>query len=262
MASRRHDDRQRVFIGDVQGCATELERLLEKIGHDPDRHAVYFAGDLVNRGPRSLDALRLAREIAADSVLGNHDLHLIARAAGARPAKPNDTLDDVLSAPDRDELLTWLRARPALITWDDVVLVHAAVHPGWSDLDAVADGIAASIDWSRDPLQQADLAFVTTVRYCDAAGNVPPPEIAAPALAATANGQPGPIEPPYAAWDSFWRDSRTVVFGHWAQRGLVVADRVRGLDTGCVWGGGLTAWLADEDRLVTVPAERVYQEVE
>ena len=262
MAVANEEVRLRVFIGDVQGCATELEDLLEELRYDPARHALYFCGDLVNRGPRSLDALRLAHEHAAGTVLGNHDLHLIARAAGVRGAKNLDTIEEILAAPDAPELIEWLRERPAIIEWADVVLVHAGLDPRWTDLDAVSRRVAAEVDWTSDPMATPDLRFATTIRYCDPQGNAPPRDIAKPARRATRPGQVGPIASPYAPWDAFWSGPRTVVFGHWAERGLVHEDNVRGLDTGCVWGGRLTAWIAEEDRFVSVPARRSYQAVE
>lgn len=254
------DSRLRVFIGDVQGCASELERLLERLDYDRDRHALYFVGDIVNRGPRSLDALRLVRREAAGVVLGNHDLHLIARAAGIRSGRPGDTLDDVLEAPDRDELVAWLRRQPAILEWDDLVLVHAGLCPTWGDLGRIDREIRDSVDWSADPIDNADLRFATTVRYCGPAGELPPPEVGRPATRGTRPGHPGDIDAPYAPWDHFWNGPRTVVFGHWAQRGLVRGRWARGLDTGCVWGGALTAWVAEEDRVLEEPAAAPYQE--
>ncbi len=256
------DDRQRVFIGDVQGCASELEDLLDELRYDPQRHALYFCGDLVNRGPRSLDALRLARECAADSVLGNHDLHLIARAAGVRGAKALDTIEEILTAPDGDDLISWLRGRPAVIEWADLVLVHAGLHPTWTDLAAVDRRIARGVDWTGDPMESADLRFATTVRYCGPQGDIPPRDVERPARRETRPGHLGSIAPPYAPWDAFWHGPRTVVFGHWAERGLVRRDCVRGLDSGCVWGGRLTAWIAEQDRFVSVPARERYQAID
>jgi len=256
------DGRRRVFIGDVQGCASELEDLLEELRYDPARHALYFCGDLVNRGPRSLDALRLARNCAADTVPGNHDLHLIARADGVRGAKDLDTIEEILTAPDGPELIEWLRGRPVIIAWPDIVLVHAALHPKWTDLDDVSRRITAEVDWTADPMANADLRFATTARYCDAEGNVPARDVARPGRSATGPDHPAKIAPPYAPWDAFWHDPRIAVFGHWAERGLVQGENTRGLDTGCVWGGRLTAWIAEEDRFVSVPARRTYHAVE
>jgi len=125
----------------------------------------------------------------------------------------------------------------------------------------VSRGIAVAVDWTDDPMANADLRFATTVRYCDPEGNLPPRDIAQPARRATQPGRAGSIAPPYAPWDAFWHGPRTVVFGHWAERGLVRGEHARGLDTGCVWGGRLTAWIAEEDRFVSVPARQTYQAV-
>jgi len=128
-------------VGDVQGCLDALRTLLERLAFDPARDRLWLTGDLVNRGPRSLETLRFVRALggAAVCVLGNHDLHLLAVAAGVAPARPGDTLDAVLAAPDRDELLGWLRRRPLLhrdtaLGW---TLVHAGLPPQW-DLEEAA----------------------------------------------------------------------------------------------------------------------------
>ncbi|MCA8979257.1 MAG: metallophosphoesterase [Planctomycetes bacterium] len=231
-----------MFVGDVQGCRDELERLLEACAFDPARDALHPVGDLVNRGPDSLGTLRLLRDLGAEGVLGNHDLHLLRTAHGTRELGRRDTLDEVLAAPDRDELLTWLAAWPFAREWDDLLLVHAALHPKWTDPVATLAGI--------DPLQPDERTdFATRTRYCDAAGNRPPTD------------WPPPV-PPFTEWWRHWpadsSDTRTVVFGHWARQGLLVRDGFRGLDTGCVWGKQLTAWIAEEDRLVSVAAAREY----
>jgi bis(5'-nucleosyl)-tetraphosphatase (symmetrical) len=236
--------RARVFIGDVQGCADELERLLVALQFEPSRFELWFAGDLVNRGPDSLRVLRRVRELGGRSVLGNHDLHLLGRAQGTRPARARDTLDAVLAAPDRDELLAWLRAQPLIHGWGDLVLVHAGLHPDWDDPEAVARPLEAQLRAGRIPWNDEALLFLTRVRHCDAAGRRPANEDA-----------PGPG---FAPWDRFYRGKRTAVCGHWATRGLVRSARLRSLDTGCVWGGSLTAWIAETDRIVSVPAARRY----
>ena len=238
--------RQRVFIGDLQGCADELEDLLEALEYDPDRHELWFAGDLVNRGPASARALRRVIELGANSVLGNHDLHLLAAAAGERKPVSSDTLDDVLRAPDCDALLAWLRARPLVRAWDDIVLVHAGLHPAWQNPRAVAQPLEQALQRGELPLQHPDLAFMTRVRYCDAKGARPEND-----------KHPGEG---FAPWDEHYHGEQLVVCGHWATRGLVVGERLRALDTGCVWGRALTAWLADDDRLLSVPARRTYRE--
>lgn len=234
--------KRRVFVGDVQGCRTELELLLERVGFDPARDALEPVGDFVNRGPDSAGVLRLCRELGAGGVLGNHDVHLLRVARGLRPSGKRDTIDDVLRAPDRDELLAWLAARPLVRAWDDVLLVHAGVNPQWKDPVQVLAHL--------DPLVDSpDLAFAISARYSDPNG-----------VRSSADWPPPP--PPFRPWYEFWpRDpgeKRTVVFGHWARAGLVVRPHGRGLDTGCVWGGRLTAWIAEEDRIVQVEAQRAY----
>jgi len=233
---------RRIFIGDIQGCREELERLLAELRFDPAADELHPVGDFVNRGPDSAGVLRVLRDARAGGVLGNHDVHLLRVAAGTRSLGKRDTLDELLAAEDRDELLAWLAERPFVRAWADLVLVHAALHPDWSDPVAAVAGL--------DPLVQADAVdFVTRTRYCDAHGarpesDWPPPDV--------------PFVPWFEHWQARPDETRTVVFGHWARLGLVRAERVRGLDTGCVWGKQLTAWIAEEDRFVHVPAARVY----
>lgn len=233
---------RRIFVGDVQGCRTELERLLEAVRFDPAGDELHPVGDFVNRGPDSSGVLRLCRDLGAGGVLGNHDVHLLRTSAGIRKAKLTDTFQDVLGAPDREELLAWLARRPFVRAFPDALLVHAGISPAWKDPVATLSGL--------DVLGQgADLAFAIAARYCDERGARP------------AEDWPPP-PPPYRPWYEFWprqeSEPRTVVFGHWARGGLVVRPQVRGLDTGCVWGGRLTAWIAEEDRIVQVAAARQY----
>jgi len=234
---------RRIYVGDIQGCRVELDRLLDELRFDPATDALEPVGDVVNRGPDSLGTLRLLRSLDAGGVLGNHDVHLLRVAAGTRPLRRNDTLGEVLSAPDRQELLQWLGGRPFAKASARELLVHAGLHPGWSDPVGVLAG--------ADPLTpNLDTEFATLVRYCDAHGARP------------RRGE-DPAARPFRPWYEHWagRGERTIVFGHWAQRGLVNEPGLRGLDTGCVWGGRLTAWIAQEDRLVQVSAERAYASV-
>jgi bis(5'-nucleosyl)-tetraphosphatase (symmetrical) len=239
----------RVFVGDVQGCADELEDLLRVLDEEAGRHELWFVGDLVNRGPASARVLRRLIELGADSVLGNHDLHLLLTANGKRSLAPGDTLQDVLEAPDRDALLGWLRMRPLVREWDDLVLVHAGLHPDWQSPRVVAAPLEAAIARGEVPWRDRDLRFLTRARYCDSTGALPPKHA-------------NPCAPPYAPWDHHYRGERTVVCGHWAARGLVRGERVRRLDSGCVWGGRLSAWIAEQDRFVSVPARRAYQKID
>ncbi len=234
--------KRRIFIGDVQGCREELERLLVKVEFDEAADELQPVGDFVNRGPDSAGVLRLCSRLRAGGVLGNHDVHLLRAASGSRPVKKGDTFQDVLGAGDREEMLAWLRARPFVRGWKDALLVHAGLNPTWKDPVATLTGL--------DPfVAGADVAFAVAARYCTSEGAIPP------------NDWPPP-PPPFRPWYEFWPrevgDKRTVVFGHWARAGLVVRPQIRGLDTGCVWGGQLTAWIAEEDRIVQVDAARQY----
>jgi bis(5'-nucleosyl)-tetraphosphatase (symmetrical) len=231
---------RRIFVGDVQGCRAELERLLEAVRFDPAHDQLQPVGDLVNRGPDSLGTLRLVRSLGAGGVLGNHDVHLLRVGCGRRALRPSDTFDDVLEAPDGDVLLKWLADRPFFRDLGDVWLVHAGLHPRWEDPAAVLAGC--------DPIDPGDNCdFAIRVRHCAPDGERP-------------KHDDPPPPAPFAPWFEHWRGrgAPTIVFGHWAMRGLVREPGLCGLDTGCVWGGRLTAWIAEEDRLVHVPAERAY----
>lgn len=233
---------RRIFVGDIQGCREELEALLEAVRFAPGDDVLEPVGDLVNRGPDSLGTLRLLKRLGAGGVLGNHDLHLLRVARGLRKLRESDTLGEVLEATDREELLVWLAARPFVKSWADVILVHGALHPAWRDPLVELAGL--------DPLRPDPRSdFATRARWCAPDGTRPERD------------EPPP-KPPFAPWFEHWlatkRDPRTIVFGHWAMLGLVVRPGLRGLDTGCVWGKSLTAWIAEEDRLVQVPARRQY----
>ncbi len=236
--------RRRIFVGDLQGCREEFEQLLEVVRYDPASDGLHPVGDLVNRGPDSVGCLRLARALGAEPVLGNHDVHLLRQRLDPKLRGNRRTLEALAAAEDGDALLDWLDEQPLVLAWEDVVVVHAGVHPQWEDPAAVLAGRS-----HLDP-EDAAVEFAVRARHCDASGATPP------------SGdwpRPGPT---FVPWDEHWRarvaEPRTVVFGHWARRGLVVLDRTRGLDTGCVYGGALTAWIAEEDRLVSGPARRAW----
>ena len=229
-------------MGDIHGCREEFEQLLVRVRFDPAADQLFLVGDIVNRGPDSLGALRLARTLRANAVIGNHDLHLLHLHAGHRRQKGGDTLDELLTAPDAGELCAWLASQPFVRALEDVYMVHAGFHPDWTDPVAALAG--------SDPLApDAAARFATRVRFCDATGRRPTSDATHPG-------------PPFVPWfehyDAAKHHDRTVVFGHWAALGLVQRPYVRGLDTGCVWGGQLTAWIAGEDQLVHVPAARAY----
>jgi bis(5'-nucleosyl)-tetraphosphatase (symmetrical) len=232
---------RRIFIGDIQGCRDELERLLDILKYDPSKDALEPVGDLVNRGPDSLGTLRLLKSLGAGGVLGNHDLHLLSARRGGRALKPSDTLSQVLKAPDCEELLAWLRARPFIKAWPDSILVHAGLSPAWVNPAAALAGLDPEVAHPR-------IDIATRLRWCDARGDIP-----------LSDADP-PDEPGFKPWFDHLkgRFRETVVFGHWARLGLVNRIGFRGLDTGCVWGGRLTAWIADDDSFMSVPAAKAY----
>jgi len=263
-------------IGDVQGCNDELGALLHALKFSADRDRLWFVGDLVNRGPDSLGVLRRIRALgdAATVTLGNHDLHLLAVAFGSGRVRSDDTLEQTLAAPDRDALLEWLTGRP-LFHEDpalNVCMLHAGLAPQW-DL-VLARQCAREVENAlrRDPrglferlygdqpdrwddaLQgEGRLRFIvncfTRLRYVDADGR----------LALRVKGSPKKSQTPtlvpwFEAHEARWRGPR-IVFGHWSTLGFFDHDGVTGLDTGCVWGGTLTALRLDapDTKPVQVP---------
>ncbi len=236
----------RWVVGDVQGCARELSDLLEAIRFDPARDELWSAGDLINRGPDSLGTVRLWQSVGGRGVLGNHEVYALCARSGRWPRKP-DTLQALYDAHDADDLLGALRALPVL-QWlpsggdgPDAWLVHAGVSPRWTDLPATAErlnGGPHDDDW----LESKDVKFATRVRCCSEAGKrrrhsegLHCPEGSVP-------------------WDSLYRGDAMVVHGHWAWRGHYRGPKTLGLDSACVYGGRLTAWCQQEDRIVSVPS--------
>jgi bis(5'-nucleosyl)-tetraphosphatase (symmetrical) len=248
------------MIGDVQGCDEALARLLAKIDFSPSRDTIFLLGDLVNRGPQSLAVLRrlMALESSAQCLLGNHDLHLLATAHGVRKPHRNDTVGEILNAPDRESLLDWLRRRPMALFEHGWLMVHAGVLPQWDlaqtlALAAELQAVLRSPDWTRflkemygdqpdfwsDGLRGSERLRVivnalTRLRFCSGQG------VMEFATKDDADAAPAGFMP--------WFDvpgRRTsgvpVAFGHWSTLGTVKRDGVLPLDTGCVWGGCLTA---------------------
>lgn len=234
------------LIGDVQGCARELDRLLAKIRFDGSRDELWCLGDLVNRGPDSAAALRLWRDVGGHAVLGNHDVYaLLARSGAVR--RKGDTLDGLFDDPEADMLLERLRGQPlmhrlsgARAGVEDVWLVHAGVHPRWDDLDAAAAKINAG-PHDDGWLMSEDTSFVVRVRCCTAAGEM-----------CRHTGPPAGCTAPYRPWDDFYGGPTRIAHGHWARRGYYSGRYTLGLDSGCVYGGSLTAWCFEEDRVVSV----------
>lgn len=255
-------------IGDVQGCYDQLVALIAKIDAIDPQARLLFAGDLVNRGPKSLETLRLVKNLGAraDTVLGNHDLHLLAVSCGARSLHRSDTLDAILDAEDRDELLHWLRHRPMAIEVNECLLVHAGVFTNWekSKTRQLAQEIETELrsdNWQdllrtmygntptmwSDQLQGTErhrciINALTRMRFCHADGSMDFD------LKEGAAKAPEHLTPWFDLANRQTQDC-TVVFGHWSTLGLILRDDVISLDTGCVWGGQLTA-VRLEDRLV------------
>ncbi len=255
-------------IGDVQGCYRTLLALEERIGFNPRRDQLWFVGDLVNRGPRSLPVLRHVRKLGRSAVvvLGNHDLHLLGRAAGVRPSRPGDTLDRVLKAKDRDKLLRWLRSRPLLHRRGDTLLVHAGLMPTWKAKEAEA--LACRVEqrlrgrkWgrlvsregpSRDRPEDCrrKLEFDRTVLHVLTRLRTLRPD---GSMDRSFKGPPSEVDDGQVPW--FRHPDRrtarkTLVFGHWSTLGVTVEQEVVSLDSGAAWGGQLTACRLEDRRLV------------
>lgn len=258
-------------VGDIQGCYTEFEQLLELIEFDQKKDQLWLVGDLVNRGPGSLQVLRRVKSLsaAAITVLGNHDLHLLAVAAGVAEQQRSDTLDEILHAPDRDELLTWLRQQRMLHVDGEHVMVHAGLLPEWTV--AQAQSLAREVEqalrgddyvtflekmYGNTPHQWDDglsgykrLRVITNafsrMRVCTAQGE----------MQYKFKGEVKDVPEGYLPWfDVPGRASAksTVLFGHWSALGLVVKPNVIALDTGCLWGGTLTAIRLQDRKLFQV----------
>ena len=260
-------------IGDIQGCFDEMLALLARLDFQPGRDQLWLVGDLVNRGPRSLDVLRYIRHLGKNAVvvLGNHDIHLLAVAGGHTTARRDDTFHDVLNATDCDELLDWLRHQP-LLHHDDtlgITMIHAGLPPQWNLITARA--CAAEVEnalrgahyhryldaiygngpkqWSETLTGNERLRFITNcftrLRYCDAQGR----------LALKDKGAPGTQTAGYMPWFAVpgrASASMEIVFGHWSTLGVTanlgnISD-VHPIDTGCVWGETLTALRLDGNR--------------
>jgi bis(5'-nucleosyl)-tetraphosphatase (symmetrical) len=255
-------------IGDVQGCFDELQALLARVGFNREHDRLWFVGDLVNRGPKSLEVLRFVRHLGdrAVTVLGNHDLHLVTQHEGFERKRKDDTFTDVLGAPDAKELVDWVRTRPMMHAEGNWAMTHAGLLPVWSV--AKARALAAEVEaalaasnyreflanmygskpesWD-DSLTGWDRLRVivnamTRLRFCTAEG----------AMEFHATGTEAPAG--YQAWYRLWKEPQSIVFGHWSQLGLKLTERVAGLDSGCVWGGPLTALRLEDRWLVQVPS--------
>jgi len=256
-------------IGDVQGCYDELQALLARVSFNREHNRLWFVGDLVNRGPKSLEVLRFVKALGerAVVVLGNHDLHLITQHEGFERRRKDDTFTDVLEAPDARELVDWLRTRPLMHVEGNWAMVHAGLLPQWTIPSALClakevesalaapayreflknmygskperwdDGLSG---WDR---LRVIVNAMTRMRFCTPEGVME--------FHATGKKPPAGYVP--------WYQTRTnaeqqIVFGHWSTAGLQLSERVAGLDTGCVWGGPLTALRLEDRWLAQVPS--------
>lgn len=247
-------------IGDVQGCLEPLKRLVDLIAFDPACDRLWFVGDLVNRGPDSLGCLRFVRQLDAGAiaVLGNHDFHLLCVAAGVQKTRSRDTLDEVLRAPDREELLEWLRHRPLMHVEGPYAMVHAGLLPEWTVVQAreLAGEVEAALQgpgwqgflgelYGNEPARwdsalaghrrlRVIVNAMTRLRVCSPAG----------VMDLSFKGEPGESRTDRTAWfDVPDRASAThqIVCGHWSVLGLRLGEKILSLDSGCVWGRDLTA---------------------
>lgn len=259
-------------IGDIQGCFQPLQRLLQKISFDQAKDTLWFTGDLVNRGPQSLEVLRFISSLPDScyrTVLGNHDLHLIACAYGARQVQPGDTLTEILNAADCEQLIAWLIKQPLLVHDEKLnyVMTHAGIPPLW-DL-AEAKRLAQEVEsilrgknpetflkamygneprvWRNDLSGNERLRVIvnyfTRMRFCDVAGGLD-------------LGLKGGVDKKsltIVPWFELPRKTTAnIVFGHWAAlQGKTGVDGIFALDTGCVWGGELTAMCLETKERIT-----------
>lgn len=255
-------------IGDLQGCYTSLQQLAQLVRFNPPEDRLWFVGDLVNRGPESLQVLRYIKSLgpAAITVLGNHDLFLLAVAEGVASLRQSDTLTPILKAPDRDELLAWLRQRPLLHREGNVVLVHAGLLPQWTVDEAHqlareaetalrGDQFAATLralhpsghlQWTPNLVGPARFASIinvlTRLRACSVSG----------LMESSFSGPPESTPEGFHPWfniPSRRNATATIIIGHWAAMGLHMTPNLLALDSGCVYGRQLTA-VCLEDRKV------------
>lgn len=248
-------------IGDVQGCYATLRALMRRIRYARARDCLWFVGDLVNRGPDSLGVLRWIsdNDERAVVVLGNHDLHLISVHEGIAALRENDTLEPVLDATDGPDLLRWLRCRPLLHRDGDCLMVHAGLLPAWTwaDAERVARDLEAAVqsDAVHDLLQRrgpttpqrSALAALTRLRTVNDAGT----------MVEGSTDEPEKLPPGFLPWYAHPQRRNatgTILCGHWAAAGFRRERSVILLDSGCVWGGALTAYRLDDGQVFHEPS--------
>jgi len=251
------------MIGDVQGCFKTLQALLEKIQFDETRDTLWFAGDLVNRGPDSLGVLRFIASLRCpyQVVLGNHDIHLLAVYENIRTSGKNDTLEEVLTAPDAKMLMNWLRQK-SLVHIDEekkAIMVHAGVAPHWHLKDLQVNAVMAEealrslhyrdalkkIFADRDSDLKQAVDVLTRIRFCFQNGELDFKNKVKPSSAKE-------LMPWFSLLNETWNEY-TIFFGHWAAlNGKTDRPNIIALDTGCVWGGKLTAYCWETQQKISV----------
>ncbi len=223
------DQRPILFVGDIQGCAREFALLLERAEFRPGAHRLLPVGDTINRGPEAPGVLKLLRDTDAEPIVGNHELALLELGNGGLSAKlannPGSAARQLREAGLWEWAVAWMRAWPHARVGPDWLAVHAGLHP-------------------RLPVDQTAPDYLANVRYCNEDGVRP----------AFPDGNVKDDPPGFRPWYAHYQGGRTVMFGHWARRGLVRQNRVRGLDSGCVYGGALTGLWWPDDRIVQVPS--------
>ena len=268
-------------IGDIQGCYSELQNLLNEINFDERRDELWFAGDLVNKGPKSLQTLRFVKALGVNAkiTLGNHDLHLLAVAKNIQPLLKKDTIQEILAADDVEELIDWLKSRPLLITDDDLnfTAVHAGLPPQWSlenakefakecelilqsekinKLLAEMYGDTPNI-WVNSLQDYAKQRFIincfTRIRFCNSDGMLDFDTKVAPGKQNTS------LIPWYSLPNRKTKDNK-IIFGHWSTVHIgneknFKQYNVYPIDTGCLWGGRLTAMRLEDEKIFSVPSE-------
>jgi bis(5'-nucleosyl)-tetraphosphatase (symmetrical) len=256
-------------IGDIQGCFEPLMQLLARIGFEPGRDTLWCVGDLVNRGPQSLETLRFLAKQGAQAVLGNHDTYALARAFGVTPPTRDDTLSALWTAPDRDPLVDWLLARPVMREDRGYAMVHAGLLPAWDLNQARAEARRVEDHLRRDPQGFLTRCFAkprppwspdldedtraaaaaqvfTRIRFVDGKGQ-PIPGSTAPENPPTPDARP---------WFRAGHWEVPIIFGHWAALGLWIEDDILALDSGCVWSNCLTAVRLEDRAIFAVQARR------
>ncbi len=263
-------------IGDIQGCFAAFRRLLQKINYNAKQDKLWLAGDLVNRGPDSLETLRWIKELGdrAVTVLGNHDMHLLAVAEGVGKKRAVDTFEKLLSAPDKDELIGWLRRRPLMYVEGDFVLVHAGIHPHWTverarELSSEVEN-ALRVDtyheflnemYGNEPRRFDDnlkgterLRFIantmTRMRVVTQNGDID--------LNFTGKPENAPEgTTPWHETPGRLSADKIIVCGHWAAQGVTIRKNLIAIDSGCGWGGRLSAVRLDDRSLFQVSCGQV-----